>query len=174
MRRRLLALSIGLASFFAASVSSAQKLPEFSEAKRLYAARDYARAADKLRAAVAKSPGQARVHYLLGLAQTKLGQFAEAEQSRREAQRLDPAIGFTSKAKFEKKLGRARTLASAASPSAVDAPRPATPTASPAPRLQAAPSADADGPPLWSLILLGVCGAFLAVSFVRQALRPVR
>ena len=135
-------------------LAAAEKLPEFSEAKRLYAAREYARAVEMLQAAAAKAPMQARVHYLLGLAQTRLGHYAQAEQSLRLAQRLDPKIGFTSRAKFETKLARVERLAAAAKASAPQSPPPTThwaraaPSAAPqAPRIETSPSPDKDGPP---------------------------
>jgi tetratricopeptide (TPR) repeat protein len=178
--RLFLALTLCVAAVPPASGATP---PEYEEGKKLYKAGEHARALEKLAAAARKAPGEARVHYLLGLAQAKLGRFLEAERSLLEAQRLDPSIRFTSRSKFEEKLKRVRRLAARmAPPAAPGAPAPGSPPIVAAPAAStpfaAVPVADLRRPaapagaPLWAYILLGVSGAVLVVSFVRGRLYP--
>jgi tetratricopeptide (TPR) repeat protein len=165
--------------------AGAAKPPELRSGKALYQAGKYDAALAKLRAALQKAPRRADAHYLLGLTLLKLRRFAEAERALAEARRLDPSVGFTALSKFEKKLRQAqrgaaaeRAAAPASAPPAPmagapvpEAPAAAAPvqTVSPTPRAAepARPLSASEGAPLWALILLGLCGSFLALSFVR-------
>jgi Flp pilus assembly protein TadD len=96
--RLLLAIVLSAA---AVAPASGARPPEYQEGKKLYKAGEHSRALEKLATAARKAPGEAKVHYLLGLAQAKVGRFLEAERSLLEAQRLDPGIRFTNRSKFE-------------------------------------------------------------------------
>jgi tetratricopeptide (TPR) repeat protein len=156
--------------FCAATGAFAAKSPELREGKQLYQAGRYREALEKLLVAAKKSPGQAEVHYLAGLARGRLGHHAQAIASFREAQRLDPQIRFTRKETFESKLDgalRAQARAERPVPSPPPVPSAFPRPASPEPAvIESAPS-DSTGP-LWAYILFGVCALFLVVSFVRE------
>jgi tetratricopeptide (TPR) repeat protein len=174
-------LSLALCAWLpSATAAAASSPPELAQAKRLYKAGQYPETERLLSEAAARYPKNAQVRYLLGLTALKLQRYALAEQALREAKRLDPEIRFTRREKFEEKLGRAERLAAVARPvvpAPTSPPSPAPPRpapASPPSTVRETPASGGSSGPLWAYILLAVCGGFLAVSFVRERLRPVK
>lgn len=81
----------------------------YSDARKAYDAKDYAKAAQFFAAAI-KEKNDAKSNYGLGISYLRLGRKAEAVQPLETAQRLDPSLAFApNKQFFEQRLAEARS-----------------------------------------------------------------
>jgi tetratricopeptide (TPR) repeat protein len=100
----------------------------YSDGKDLYKAKNYAGALAKFQEAIKEAPQKAKLHWRLGLSYLKLRNGPGAAAAFEQAQRLDPALGFTERAKFDERLNRARAMSGMG---AVAAPPPVAPFGAP-------------------------------------------
>ena len=97
-------ISLFLISAFALNISA----DTFSDARKAYDAKDYAKAAPLFEAAV-REKNDAKSNYGLGLTYLRLNRFSDAIQPLEAAQRLDPSLAFAPNRKFfEDRLAQAR------------------------------------------------------------------
>ncbi len=102
---RHLLLSFFLIPAFAFQVSA----DTFSDARKAYDAKDYAKAAPLFEAAV-REKNDAKSNYGLGLTYLRLNRFSDAIKPLEAAQQLDPSLAFAPNRKFfEDRLAQARS-----------------------------------------------------------------
>ncbi|MDE2371077.1 MAG: tetratricopeptide repeat protein [Burkholderiales bacterium] len=151
------------ATTLAFSACAAFALPSVDEVQAAVRAGHYTQAESMMQEVVTAKPGSARAHYIYAEILAHDAHFAEAARQAETARTLDPAIGFTDKAKFEQLqqlLAREqRALTASPSPNAGAAP------------LRAQPAERAGGVPGWVWIVgLGAFGAF-AWSMLKRGTR---
>jgi len=121
-------------------------------------------AESQLREVLRAKPNSAKAHYELGEVLAREGRYIEAQQSLREAQRLEPSLKFASSPqKFQDLLDKVNAKAApVAAPSSA-----AVRAAVPAP-MQPMPERAPAGLP-WGIIALAVAGLVLLVVWMRRA-----
>ena len=102
---KYLFISLFLISIFALNVSA----DTFSDARKAYDAKDYAKAAPLFEAAV-REKNDAKSNYGLGLTYLRLNRFSDAVKPLENAQQLDPSLAFAPNRKFfEDRLAQAKS-----------------------------------------------------------------
>lgn len=126
---------------------------------------NYSLAEQDLRAALVEHPQSAKAHYILAQVLAHEGNIGEAKKEAGEAQRLDPKLGFTDPAKFEKFQGELdRALAPPAQRPTSSSRASAVPAAFEMPARQQQPERASIWP--WIIGLLVVGG--LVAMFLRR------
>lgn len=98
MRRLLVFVLLSLAAV------SAYAVPTVEDVQHAVHRADYAAAQSMLHEVIAAHPDNARAHYMLSELLAHDGKLADAKKEAAEAQRLDPAIHFTSPERFKEYL----------------------------------------------------------------------
>jgi hypothetical protein len=125
---------------------------------------NYSLAEQDLRAALVAHPQSAKAHYILAQVLAHEGNLGDAKKEAGEAQRLDPKIGFTDPARFQKFQGELDRALAAPAQRATPASRAAVPAAFELPARQPAPQRSSIWP--WIIGLLVVGG--LVMMFMRR------
>ena len=116
MKSRLLLATLALCSTLAFA------LPSTQDVQGAVNAGDYPRAEQMMQEVVAAKPQSARAHYIYAEILAHQAKFDEAARQANEAQRLDPALGFTDPQRFRnfEQLLQREQRGGAAAPRVVD------------------------------------------------------
>lgn len=152
-------------------------LPSPKDIEAAVQAGQFDRAESQLREVLREKPSSARAHYELGQVLAREGRYLEAEQSLRQAQKLEPSLKFASSPQqFNDLLSRlqARTRTSSASLSgdSIASPAPASAAQDTRPRSQQLTPTSQTQPAAsfpWGWLLLGGGALAAAALWMRRA-----